>query len=325
MYFSPFPRIEYTINGKTEEVIDLFRRVAISKNPPVGSYNEIVVTDMDTIESLAEKYYDDPNLSWIIAVTNNMIDPIEEFPKSSALLNFTFNTKYQGNILYLEENIDLIPGDIIIEVKSSVSTNTAPSALTSADLNSSKFCFVNSYNNEFRYARVTHESSLFTAGGKIAAFRKQGDVLSIIGFMKQATNVSAEAESCVLQIKKVDTYLNSPVYMFNPTDNSLISPYQKFSGTSLIDDFVKLDATGTYTDLVDDNAFRQSVLFKVIMDNGIVNDVSMLKLKDDLKIKNDKFRRLKIIPREILPSFLETFNELMSGSETRSRLISTKV
>jgi hypothetical protein len=325
MYFNSFPKTSYTINGRTEEVLDIFRKVSIAKATNNTLYNEVVVTDSDTLESLAEKYYDDPKLSWIIAVINDIVNPIEEFVKSTALLQYLFETKYKGTIFYLEENIDLLPGDILISVNSSTSLDTLPENLLSTDLNTAKYCFANTYSNEFRYTRVTNISETFVAGNKIAAFRKTGNVLNLVTFKKKTNIGDAETNACVMEIKRVDEYLNSPVYMYNTSDNSILSPYQKFSTTILINDFVKLDANGTYANIADDNAFRQSILYHVIMDGQAVNNVAYKKLITDIQEKNEKYRRIKIIPREVLPSFLDTFNSLISSTNNTSRIISTKV
>ena len=325
MYFNSFPTTTYTINGRTEEVVDIFRKVAIAKATSNTLYDEIFVTDSDTIESLAEKYYDDPSLSWVIAVTNNILNPVDEFVKSTALMQYLYDTKYNGTIFYIQENIDILPGDIIISINSSTSINTLPENLLSNDLNSDKYCFVNTYSNEFRYARVTNISSTFAAGDKVAVFRKAGDKLNLVSFTKRLNVGADDINACVIQLKKVDTYLNSPVYMYNTSDMSILSPYQKFSSTILINDFVKLDANGMYADPTDDNAFQQSILYHYLMNSQAVNDVAYLSLIDDLKNKNEQFRRIKIIPRSILSSFLDTFNTLISNENINSRLISTKV
>lgn len=325
MYFSQFPKIEYTINGRTEEIVDLFRKVLINKNSNHSLYDEIVVTDNDTIESLAEKYYGDANMSWVIAVMNDIVNPIDEFPKSTELLNYMFETKYNGTIFYFEENVDLQEGDILMGVTSGVSINTLPQDITSTNLITDKFCFVNSYNNEFRYARVTNLNGSYLQTNSLIGLRKINNKLNIIEFTKQLTSGGQIQSACILPIKKIDTYLNSPVYMYNTADNSILSPYRKFSSSALIDDFVKLNANGTFAHATDDNAFRQSILFKVLMSDLSVTNVSHLKLIDDIKAKNENFRKIKIIQSKVFPSFINTFNELMATSDIRSRLISTKV
>ena len=107
MYFSKFPKTTYTINGKTESIVDLFRKVVLSKENVDNIYLNELVQDSDTLESLATKYYGDPSFSWIILLTNDIVDPNTEFIRSSEDLQSLINTKYSGNILYFEENISL--------------------------------------------------------------------------------------------------------------------------------------------------------------------------------------------------------------------------
>ena len=63
MYFEAFPITQYTLAGYTEDVVDIFRKVAISQNTTDDIFIEELVQDSDSLESLAEKYYGDPNSS----------------------------------------------------------------------------------------------------------------------------------------------------------------------------------------------------------------------------------------------------------------------
>ena len=43
MYFNSFPLTKYTINGKTENVLDIFRRVAILKEKTTAYFDLLVL------------------------------------------------------------------------------------------------------------------------------------------------------------------------------------------------------------------------------------------------------------------------------------------
>lgn len=326
MYFSSFPQIQYTINEKTENVLDIFRRVAISNTTSNELYDIIVVTDSDTLETLAEKYYGDSNLSWVIAITNNMINPNEEFVKSSAVMAYLQTTIYKGDIFYFELKPNLQQGDILISVNSNVPPNTRPENLSLSNLNTSKYCFVNSYDETFRYARVTNMNGTFSVSDKFAAYRKIKNQLELITFPRKISNTSSTITACVLQLVKKDSYLNAPLYFYKTDDNTILSPYQKHNSVELVTpyDFINSDAYGLYFAANDTNAFKQSILYWILMDGNSLPNVSYATLRQDITVKNEKYRRIKILKNGLLASFLDTFSGLMSSTNINSRFISTK-
>jgi len=323
MYFTPFPLTTYTLGNKTEDVVDIFRRVAVSNINNNQYLNEIIVTDSDTLESLAEKYYNDPKLSCVIAIINNMINPNEEFIKSTQVLTYLYSNLYKGTIFYIEEYVNIQEGDIIIGVNSGVSTNTIPANLTAGNLITGKYCFVSSYDKQFRYARVINVNGIFSAGDKIAIFRKINNALELVDFYKK-TNATTTINGCVIAIKKIDTYLNSPVMITNSSDNSILSPYQSSLGPALENKFISEIANGMYSAINDTNSFYKSIGYRVLMNNESINNVTYLKLVDDIKQQNEKYRKIKLIPKELLPAFLDKFTTMISSSDTRSRLINSR-
>jgi hypothetical protein len=326
MYFNQFPLTEYTIDSKTETVVDIFRKVAISKYNTDSIFTEELVTDIDTIESLAEKYYDDPELSWIILLTNDIVDPVTEFCLSTKNFDSLINTKYSGSIFYFEENIELQQGDILIGLNRTppyltpYPLDTLPENLNSTDLNTSKYCFVNSYNNEFRYARVTNIVGSFTTSTEVAAYRKINDKLQLITFSKKFTSSENEQDVFVLPIKLIDNYYNAPLYIYNST-NQIISPYRRYI-TELEDDYILLESNGSYTSSTDINAFRSSLLYQMIMLNTNISNLQIKTILQDLTDKNEKFRKIKILNKQFITPFIETFNNMISNDDIRFRVIS---
>jgi hypothetical protein len=326
MYFNPFPKTEYTLGSKTENVVDIFRKVAISKYNTQSIFTEELVSDSDNVESLAEKYYGDSDLSWIILLTNDIVDPVNEFCLSTKNFDSLINTKYSGSIFYFEENVQLQQGDILIGLNrtppytSQYPLNTLPENLISGDLDTSKYCFVNSYNNEFRYARITNVVGTFTSSTEVAAYRKVNNKLQLITFIKKFTENTEEQSAFVLPIKLIDDYYHAPLYIYNET-NQIISPYRRYNG-SLGDDYISLESYGSYTSSTDTNAFRSSLLYQNIMTNISISDLQTKTILQDLTDRNEKFRKIKILNKQFLVPFIETFNNMISNDDIRFRVIS---
>jgi len=79
-YFSNFPTTIY--NGV--EALDITRRAKISKivKDSALAYMSYTIPDGDRPEDVAYYYYDDPSLAWLVLMSNDIIDPYSEWPRS---------------------------------------------------------------------------------------------------------------------------------------------------------------------------------------------------------------------------------------------------
>lgn len=99
-YFDKFPRIAYDItrNGKTRNVLFtniLFRIGILDKiKKNVYSYYDYVIPEGLSIENLAEKYYGNPELHWVIMLANDMTDPHYDWPLDQASFSKYIIDKY---------------------------------------------------------------------------------------------------------------------------------------------------------------------------------------------------------------------------------------
>ena len=91
-YFQHFPYILYN----DEVVTDITRRSSVLKKLEGNPYLFLpyTVTEGDTIETIADDYYGDPGLSWLIVMANNIIDPIADFFKDYQTFNDFVIQKY---------------------------------------------------------------------------------------------------------------------------------------------------------------------------------------------------------------------------------------
>lgn len=104
MYFRNIPNIKYDVKpskypfSEAEYVIakNFFRRYEI--NPDVFSYSVIfkkyAIEEGMRIDSLAEKAYGDAELDWIIILTNNIVNPLFDWPMSGDVLRRYCESNY---------------------------------------------------------------------------------------------------------------------------------------------------------------------------------------------------------------------------------------
>lgn len=101
-YFYNYPTTYYSnddTNNNLDIVTDITKRVAFEEELKGNSaaYYKVIVTDDDTPEILAHKFYNDVEKHWIILMMNNIIDPQYDWPmKEMDLIRFIDN-KYSSN------------------------------------------------------------------------------------------------------------------------------------------------------------------------------------------------------------------------------------
>ena len=99
-YFENHPTIAYDINkdGNTQKVHNILVRSKIQSilKSRTAVYYEYDVKENERADSIAEKYYNDATLSWIIYMTNDILDPSFDWPLS-----------YESFIKFITVNDDL--------------------------------------------------------------------------------------------------------------------------------------------------------------------------------------------------------------------------
>jgi len=98
MYFSKFPKGNYDIkgNGNQKLVTDLFRRIKLrSKISDESSlYDVYDVPNGEKPEDTAYKHFGDPELHWVILITNNITDRYYGWPLTDQGFETYVRNKY---------------------------------------------------------------------------------------------------------------------------------------------------------------------------------------------------------------------------------------
>lgn len=98
-YFKKFPTINYSLDGYNKDAMNiitaaLLTRVAVDRTYIYQSYD--VPAGM-TPEALANELYRDPKLCWVFFIVNRMVNPINDWPMDSSVLEQTVEMAY-GNV-----------------------------------------------------------------------------------------------------------------------------------------------------------------------------------------------------------------------------------
>ena len=100
MYFSKFPQGNYDLagNGNEKLVTDLMRRVKVRSKivNEASLYDKYDVPSGEKPEDTAFKHFGDPELHWVILLTNNITDRYYGWPLSDADFERFVNDKYDN-------------------------------------------------------------------------------------------------------------------------------------------------------------------------------------------------------------------------------------
>ena len=132
MYFANFPIIAYDSvgNGKFKVVTNLLKRVALRSKVKTNTlfFDTYDVKEGETPESIADKLYDDPELHWVILLTNSITDRYHQWPMSSSQFLAFINDKYSDVDATHHYEISQTSGDTTIKIDVGIVNTDYPAA-----------------------------------------------------------------------------------------------------------------------------------------------------------------------------------------------------
>ena len=100
MYFNSFPKILYTVdNGASYQLVtDITERIILSSSVlnNVSAYSNYVIKEGETPDHVADNFYNNAQYYFIILLTNNIIDPIMDWPLTQFELQEYCALKYEN-------------------------------------------------------------------------------------------------------------------------------------------------------------------------------------------------------------------------------------
>jgi len=112
MYFKRFPTIYYTLREKNLDVFkiltDITANVRVRKETlaNITLWESYDIREGETPEIIAEKFYGDANLHWVIMLVNNRYNVYDDFPLSWNELSLLINKKYANQYAIKEYRKD---------------------------------------------------------------------------------------------------------------------------------------------------------------------------------------------------------------------------
>jgi len=129
MFFEKFPLFQYTLDdgASAQTLPDILRRIKISEELKKNNsfFDQYDIKDGETPEIVAQNWYGDSNLHWIILLSNDIIDPRFDWPMSYYNLVEFCKGKYgPANINKLHHYVNL--NEYIVNGYRSLSSLSTP-------------------------------------------------------------------------------------------------------------------------------------------------------------------------------------------------------
>lgn len=129
-YFDQLPTIFVADSGQEEkvkykEVKNIFRRVILPEKMAKYAtlFNEYYIPDGMRPDMVAQKFYGDPELDWIILLSNNITDVYTQWPKrENNLSSFVADIYDDPDAIHHWETMEVKSGDIVI-AKANIEVN----------------------------------------------------------------------------------------------------------------------------------------------------------------------------------------------------------
>ena len=91
-YFSFFPSLMYANTAATNIIAKVkFDETVLKRSATFYPYT---ITNNERADRIADSYYGDPSYDWLIYLSNNIMDPLNEWPKSENEFNDFLTLKY---------------------------------------------------------------------------------------------------------------------------------------------------------------------------------------------------------------------------------------
>jgi hypothetical protein len=121
MYFKSFPYTLYSLDdiSTVQVVTNITNRVSLSDEVKtnLSLYDEYDIRDGDTPEMVADRFYSNPELHWLILHYNEIIDPRFDWPLDTNNLNRQVASKYtnvNGIHHYEDANGNYVNGNVYL-------------------------------------------------------------------------------------------------------------------------------------------------------------------------------------------------------------------
>ena len=302
-YFNKFPLIKYSFdNGETTKVaVDILKRIGIKENikNTAELFERHTIRDGETPDMLADRFYGDSNLHWLIMIMNDIINPYEDWPVSTRVLNKRNNqVKYPGAALMLTghtgtgdvANINFTKDDQIYGIEGNTFSVDSSGSVDSLDTNGVAG-IIHRWDRTFQKLEVVGISGSFLVGDYITSIGvDDGSYIYTVGRIGRVVQQNSDA-----------------VHHFTDSDDNFINPYATPPSSEIGEQIVVGQTGSGYTGAV---VYGDTVLQNYIVDSTDTYTTTNNKYEEDV---NESKRSIMLLQSEYVIAVVQEFERVIGG------------
>lgn len=258
MYFNKFNRINYTIDGKEYELLNIFTRVSFLfdfTSPEVFDF--YTIQEGESPEDVANIVYGDTALSWFVILQNNIVSD-DEWYGGDIKFNTLVNQYYAGESYYITNLPDAKEGDLLVKVTAITAENKV------STIDSTIYRIVKQFDKTFRCVWGLNGTGSFSVNDNIAIARK--DENGNISFISFTSSDDVTKQTEVATLKFIEKRTNSPIHFLNVANDATVPPNTEFDGTILSG---YIPPNTIYTDIISTSLnFANTLLYYYMTNSG---------------------------------------------------------
>ncbi|MAL44293.1 baseplate wedge protein 53 [Hyphomonas sp.] len=298
-YFNEFPTINYVHkDGSLAQVKDILRRVIFTDESffNESNYSYYTIKDGETPDAMAQKFFDDPELHWILVLYNQAFDPNYSFPLSINSLQEYIDKKYSGQALFLKPNGgDDVPffSTTSLDLGDSITTNRHDPVTYP---NNKSGTTVERFNSETLIGRVARENYSLS---KI-------ELVDQLGFFEAGQTVARRKWF-------LDPWRADVVRAVDGRE--AVHHFEQYTGTTsgvVLDPLATPPTSEGVQTKIHDNGttFEDTILYSYIYNGDETYSVS--NARHEFNLNNDK-SQIKIPNKNIVQSITRSFRQLIKA------------
>ena len=334
MYLDNLPKITYNFpdGGFVElEMADIFRRVAFTEETRKNDSNFQLYTikDGEKPDDVANRFYDDANLWWLILMFNNIIDVENEWPRSVSEVTKLTKNFLKGDSYFILETLDIQHNDVIVR------RDIGEEA--SVDINN--FGIIESYDPFLHKIDVKRSKGTISSNDEFYIFRGNTDTgyfqPSGFGFTSCAPQfIGSTGCAVILGPTSSDGYVGAGGWKYAegqycPTGGSTFGIIRK--KTTIADGVSRFEysstetnpysvinaggVSGSFYSTTNICGLTSSILYKYIVDeSSLPSYIDTITVFNNIHKTNDKNRIIKMLSPDIVRFVIEEFDSLLQGN-----------
>lgn len=308
MYFNKFNRINYTIDGKEYELLNIFSRVSFIY-PYISDqvWDEYIIQEGESPENVAHSVYGDTALSWFVLLQNNILSEDEWYGGD---LKFTtlLSQRYDGDALYITNLPNLQEGDLVVKV-------TQTSGNTVTEIDEQTYRIVKNFDKQFRYVWGVKGSGTFSANNKIAFARKSNNTITILDLVDSSTGDTTQFTT----IKYIEPKNQAPIYFVKVDNRITIPPTVQFNG-QIQEGYVN-QSNESINPLDVELNFADTLLYWYMSNNGTAPSVEKHTFYKDLYNKYYRTQKILMMKKQYAGTVIGKIRTALSTNEIGKRII----